>query len=58
MDYSESATLTTVKTPWWWHTWSVETCRRRFCASVVYIFLNQAVSKRESSRAWKKKLLF
>jgi len=35
-DHSESTTLTTVKNPWWWHTWSVETCRKRFCASVVY----------------------
>jgi len=23
--------LTAVKTPWWWHPWSVETRRRRFC---------------------------
>ena len=26
----ESTTLTTVKTPWWWHPWNAETCRRRF----------------------------
>jgi len=34
----ESTTLTTVKTPWWWHPSSAKTCRRRFCASLVYIF--------------------
>ena len=36
-DPFEGTTLTTVKTPWWWHSWSTETCRKRFCASVVYL---------------------
>ena len=30
-DHFESTTLTSVKTPWWWHPWNVETCKRIFC---------------------------
>jgi len=37
-NHFESTTLTKVKTPWWWQLWIVETCRRRFCMSVMYIF--------------------
>jgi len=29
-DHCESTTLTTVRTPWWWHPWSAETCTRIF----------------------------
>jgi len=41
-DRFESTTLTTVKAPWWWHPWSTETCRRRFCASVVYMLSSKS----------------
>jgi len=37
-DHFESTTSATVRTPWWWHPWSAETCKTRFCASLVYIF--------------------
>ena len=36
-DHFESTTLTSVKTPWWWHTCGAGTCRRRFCAYCMYI---------------------
>jgi len=36
-DHFESTTLTTVKTPWWWHQGSAKTYRKSFCASVVCI---------------------
>jgi hypothetical protein len=39
---STLSALTAVKTPWWWHVWSAETCRRRFCASVVYCIHSSA----------------
>jgi len=37
-DHFENTALTTMKTPWWWHLWSAETCSRRFCASVVCLY--------------------
>ena len=37
-DHFENITLTTVKAAWEWHPWRPETCRRRLCSSVVYIF--------------------
>jgi len=38
-DHFYSTTLTIVKTPWWWHPCSTQTCTRRCCASVTYMFL-------------------
>jgi hypothetical protein len=35
--FQKCCSITTVKTPGQWHPQSVTTCRRRFCASVVYI---------------------
>jgi len=37
-DHFESISLKTGKIPWWWHPWSAETCRRRYCSSVCVCF--------------------
>jgi hypothetical protein len=34
---SKAILLTIIKIPWRWQPWSAETCKRRFCASVLYI---------------------
>jgi len=39
----ESTVITTTKTPWWWHVWCAETCRRIVNVGRIYLVHVQAV---------------